>query len=292
MLQLRAGESSVVVAPEIGGALIGWTRGKVPVLRRALPDAIVQGKVRGLAGFPLLPFANRIACGRFHWAGRDYQLDRNFGDHPHTIHGVGWQSTWAAESVSDTVVVLSLSHDPDGVQARRWPFAFAAALRFTLDDNALLVTLRVTNRHAGPAPAGLGLHPYFLRACYTTLRFRATGVWLNGSNALPSQHVAVPDAWDHGAGRAIGSLDLDHCFTGWDRSVRLEGPALGLELRAGPETGHLQVYTPRGQDFFCVEPVSHMPDAINRPAHPMHVLGPGESMQATVEFRIAPALQP
>ena len=31
-----------------------------------------------------------------------------------------------------------------------------------------------------------------------------------------------------------------------------------------PLFGHLIVYTPPGEDFFCVEPVSHMTDAINR----------------------------
>jgi len=282
MLTLRAGESSVVLAPETGGALVGWTFSGAPVLRRALPEAIVQGNVRGLAGFPLLPFCNRIAWGRFRWDGLDYQLERNFGDHPHTIHGVGWQSGWTVESVSEAAASLGLQYHPD---PRRWPFAFAAALRFALTEQALHVTLRLTNRHSGPAPAGLGLHPYFPRSGFQDLRFRADGVWLSDANALPARHVPVPAEWDHSGGRRIGTVALDHCFTGWDGTVRLQGAGLSLTIEA--DAPLLQVYTPEGQDFFCVEPVSHMPDAINRPEHPMRVLGPGESMESGICFRLS-----
>ena len=287
MLTLRAGESSLALAPETGGALLGWTVGRLQVLRRALPDAIVSGQVRGLAGFPLVPFANRIADGRFRWDGRDHQLDRNFGDHPHTIHGVGWQSAWTVRDASAAAAVLTLVHDARGQQARRWPFAFAAEQHIALTAQGLQVTLRVTNRHAGPAPAGLGLHPYFPRSSFGTLRFAAEGVWRNGPDSLPSRHVAVPAAWDHSGGRPIGRLALDQCFTGWDGAAHIEGHALGLTLQAGPATRYLQVYTPAGQDFFCVEPVSHMPDAINRAAHPMRVLGPGESFAAEITVRVA-----
>jgi aldose 1-epimerase len=74
MLSLRSGESSLVLAPAIGGAIVGWTFGAVPVLRRPSPDAIVSGNVRGLACFPLVPYSNLIAYGRLHWDGTDHLL--------------------------------------------------------------------------------------------------------------------------------------------------------------------------------------------------------------------------
>ncbi len=286
MLILRAGPSSLVLAPDTGGAILGWSHGARPVLRRALPDAILLGHVRGLAGFPLVPFCNRIACGRFHWDGQDYDLDRNFGDHPHTIHGVGWQAAWRVDAVTANSATISLLHDARGEQGRHWPFSFAAEQHIDLAEDALQVTLRMTNRHPDAVPAGLGLHPYFLRSTYRTMQFDAEGVWHNGANSLPIQHTAVPAAWDHSAGRTIGSVALDHCFTGWRGPVRLAGPAFGLELETSEIFRHLQVYTPPGQDFFCVEPTSHMPDAINHPGQPMHVLRPGESLSGKMTFRM------
>src|SRR5579864_8390434 len=100
MLTLNAGESSLVLAPELGGAIVGWMYGAVPTLRRPLPDAIVPGNVRGLGCFPLVPYSNRIAGGRFRWDGRNHILERNFGDHPHAIHGIGWQSAWEIAAAS------------------------------------------------------------------------------------------------------------------------------------------------------------------------------------------------
>ena len=226
MLTLRTGESSVVVAPESGGALVGWTLGGTPVLRRAAPDAVVQGDVRGLAGFPLLPFCNRIAYGHFRWGGRDYQLARNFGDHPHTLHGVGWQSPWAVREVSTRSTVLDLRHSPD----QHWPFPFAADLRLALAERELQVTLRMTNQHSGPVPAGLGLHPFFPRATFRTLRFNAGGVWLNGPDSLPDRQVALANGWDYRHGQTVDDPALDNCFTGWGGRAILLGDRFTLTL--------------------------------------------------------------
>jgi aldose 1-epimerase len=44
-----------------------------------------------------------------------------------------------------------------------------------------------------------------------------------------------------------------------------------------------------GRDFFAVEPVSHVNNAVNRPDiadHGLRVLGPGERMTATVRFGV------
>ena len=165
MLTLRSGESSLVLAPEIGGAIVGWTFGTVPLLRRPSPDAIVSGNVRGLACFPLVPYSNRIAYGRFHWDGTDHLMDRNFGDHPHAIHGIGWQRAWEVAAVGPASATLTLRHDAAGEQVRAWPFAFAAEQRFMLTPDALHVALTLRNLHRS---AGAGRSSACIRI------FRAT----------------------------------------------------------------------------------------------------------------------
>jgi len=292
MLTLQAGESSLVLAPESGGAIVGWTVGALPLLRRADPDAIMRRDAAGLAGFPLMPYSNRIAYGRFRWAGRDYELTRNHGDRPHPIHGVGWQTAWTVAEVSATTCTLALSHAATGAQRKSWPFAFDAEQRFTLTPHALRVTLAMTNRHADPAPAGLGIHPYFARAHDATLQFHAAQVWTNLAEPLPARRVPVPPEWDHTRGLRVGSAPLDNGFTGWDGTARIAwtsgGPALSIE--ADDTFGHLIVYTPPGEAFFCVEPVSHMTDAINRLDSAgdtgLRTLAPGETLQGEIRFRL------
>jgi aldose 1-epimerase len=289
MLSLRGNRGdSLVVAPQFGGAILGWMNHQQPLLRHAPPEAAVAGNPHAMGCFPLVPYGNRIALGRFHWAGRDYQLTRNFGDHPHSIHGVGWQRPWTVEAVTETSTRLSLLHTAEGEQARTWPFAFAAAFTYALEDGGLVVTLTATNRHDAPAPMGLGLHPYFPRVPGAALHFQAAGVWINGSDSLPAQHTNVPSDWDHAGGLPVGTLQLDNCFTGWTSPARLEAGPASLDIRASQAFGNLQVFAPPRADFYCAEPVSHIPDAINRPALPpgqaMRVLAPGETMTGTIAF--------
>ncbi len=295
MLMLRSGEASLVLAPEFGGAIVGWTLGEVPLLRRPAADAIVHGNVRGLGCFPLVPFSNRIAYGRFIWDGVEHLLDRNFGDHPHTIHGVGWQRAWEIAAVGTASATLTLRHDAIGPQARNWPFAFAAEQHFVLAPEGLTVMLSMQNRHSAPAPAGLGLHPYFPRAGGPTLRFNATQVWRNAANSLPSEAVPIPPEWDHASGHPIGSAALDNCFAGWDGRAWITWATgrVTVSIEAAGQFRHLIVYTPPGQNFFCVEPVSHMTNAINRlatvPDHGLRSLAPGETLRGEVAFRLATA---
>ena len=290
MLRLQDAATLVVVTPEYGGAILGWTDGPAPVLRRPEPDAMMRGDVRGFGCFPLVPYCNRIVLGRFAWQGRTYQLDRNFGGQPHTIHGIGWQRPWSVQSVSRVSATLTLRHDAAGDRAGAWPFAFDATLSYALSDRALHIGLAVINRHAGLAPAGIGLHPYFVCHDGVTLQFKADGVWINDTDTLPARHTAVPREWDHADGLPVGAIRLDNCFTAWDRRAHIGGIGGGVTVTADAAFHHLQIYTPHQQNFFCAEPVSHVPDAINRddlpPGQGMRVLQPGEMLSGSITIAL------
>lgn len=272
MLNLRAGASSLQLVPEHGGAIFDWRFAHRPVLQA----------VRGVGCFPLVPYANRIAFGKFKSQGMAHQVPLNFGDHRHSIHGLGWQRRWAMEGSGANDARLSLTHD--GFDA--WPYRFTAEQYFVLRPDSLTIEIRMTNRHDTPAPAGLGLHPYFRRPAGATLRFHAATVWLNDPTALPTKQIPVPDLWNHAGGMAVGAAPLDNCFSGWDGVAHIGLGPMKLTIEASGAFRHLQVYTPEGQDFFCVEPVTHRPNGVNA-ANGMTVLGPGETLSGTVVFHMA-----
>jgi aldose 1-epimerase len=284
MLALASGVSSLVVAPEFGAGVVGWMAGRTPIFRRALPQATIGGDPHAMGCFPLLPYGNRLAGGCFRWRGTAYRLKGNFGDHPHSIHGVGWQRVWTVVEVGQGAVTLGLDHQPD----ESWPFAFQAVVGYRLTAMALTVIIRLTNRHDGPAPAGIGLHPFFPKSGDPALRFSAGGVWGNGDDSLPLCHGAIPADWAHHQARAVALSRLDNCFTGWDGTADVIGPVPGVRIEASDVFRHLQVFTPSWANFFCVEPVSHVPDAINRrdlsADQAMHVLEPDETLGGTVRL--------
>ena len=271
MLSLRAGHSSLELVPEHGGAIFDWRFAHKPVLRA----------VKGIGCFPLVPYANRIANGKFKWGGFSCQVPLNFGAHPHSIHGLGWQRPWKVEGSGPDNARLTLVHDGLG----GWPFRFTAEQYFELTPDALRIELRITNRHTETAPAGLGLHPYFRRPTGATLRFNAQTVWLNDATSLPIGQTPLPDGLNHAAGVAVGSLKLDNCFSGWDGTADIDLGSAKLAIEASAAFRHLQVYTPEGEDFFCVEPVTHRPDAINT-LNAMTALPPGETLSGSVTFRM------
>src|SRR6187399_481226 len=100
-LSLSAGTARVEISPGAGGAIASFTVDGIDVLRRT-PPAERDANVRAHACYPLVPYSNRIAHAKLRFAGRDFELDRNFGDHPHSIHGVGWQRPWRIVARDDS----------------------------------------------------------------------------------------------------------------------------------------------------------------------------------------------
>lgn len=279
MIALAAGDAGLVLAPE-AGSILGWRIGRVPILRPAGPEAVLAGRARGMGGYPLVPFSNRIGGGGFRFQGRDYRLTRADPGFATPIHGVGWVRRWEAVRVTDDAAALELRHPRAPTDLALWPFAFTAGLRVRLAPARLDLALWIRNEADRPAPAGLGLHPYFPRPDGARLQFSATGAWRADAARLPLTHGPVPPEWDHGAGRAVGAVALDDVFTGWDGRAVLDLPPSRLRMEASAAFGHLVVFTPPGARFFCVEPVSHMTDAANRGG--MAVLAPGETLAGEI----------
>lgn len=275
-MKITAGSAELVLAPEMGGSVVSWSIGGQPMFRYANPQATVA---RMQSCYPLVPFSNRVADGRFQFAGCDYTLPVLLG--PWAIHGAGWQLPWTARASS-----LWLDY-PGGTL---WPFAFQAEQHFDLTPQGLSVTLRITNRHSGTAPAAIGLHPFFPRGPDTQLQVKAAGVWLSNAHKIPERLAALPAEWDFSAARPLGDVDIDHCFAGWDGTFVVTWPKRRQRLRVSATTpfGHLVVYVPRGQDFIAIEPVSNMNDGLNHmnttDDHGMRILAPGESLSGTINM--------
>jgi aldose 1-epimerase len=271
MLNLRAGHSTLQLLPEHGGAIADWRYAHKPVLK----------PVRGTGCFPLIPYANRIAHGKFRWHGFSCQLPLNFGDHPHSIHGIGWQRPWKVEGSGPADARLSLAHDGFG----GWPFRFTAEEYFELTADSLRIDMRMTNRHAETSPAGLGAHPYFRRPPGAILRFNAKTIWLNDPTSLPIGQTESPPQMDPAKGLNVDTTRLDNCFSGWDGVAEIDLGTQKITIEATDAFRHLQVYIPEGQDFFCVEPVTHRPDAINT-TNAMTALPSGETLSGSITIRI------
>lgn len=289
MIELCSGSLRAVVLPAAGGGLarLDWLGGAAPMaVLRPAPDGVALPLPGQMACFPLVPWSNRIAPAGFEFEGRRINPAPTREGEPCPIHGEGWRLPWHVEARDESSVVLSL-YRRDGS-----PFAFTAHLAYTLSPNTLRVTLKVTNNGSHPLPFGLGLHPWMPAPEDALIRAPADGVWLSGTDKLPAERSALPQAWDFAGDvpRPLPPEGLDNAFTGWNGSAQIDWPSRRLRLRIRADMAYYILYSPPGKDFFCFEPVDHPINAHNLPggavANGLTALAPGQDLRRTVRFAV------
>lgn len=279
-LELRAGALRLALRPDLGGAIAGFWHDATPVLRSSEPGAL--GSSRQAGCFPLVPYSNRIGYRHFRWLGRDHRTAANFDTGClHSLHGSAWQEAWSVAAAGATQAELTLTHLAD----EHWPFNFDVTQRFELTDSALTLRLRLTNIDARTQPAGLGWHPYFPKRSRSRLHVECSHRWeADAATQLPTRRVG-----QSGIDGELRHLDFDHCFEGWRGAARVRDEKLALTITASMP--YLVVYTPPTRDYFCVEPVSHVSNAIQMgdpTAHGLVALKAGDTLEAWMTMAVTP----
>ena len=281
-LELRCGELRLALRADLGGAIAGLWRGDLPVLRST--EAADLSSARQSGCYPLAPYSNRLGYRRFRWQGKDYTTEPNFDDNPHSVHGVAWQRPWnvvgSNSSAGNAQAELGYSHSADA----HWPFEFSLRQRFVLTPDALEVHLAFTNTAAQPQPVGLGWHPYFPKRSRSRLHIELTDRWESDATGLPTRRVPQP-----GIDGDVSHLAFDHCFEGWQGAARIRDEKLSMRLTSS--LPYLVVFTPDTRPYFCVEPVSHVSNAIHMAdpaAHGMRSVPPQATLDAWMKLDISP----
>jgi aldose 1-epimerase len=292
LITLRRGPIECDISPVCGGSItrLDLLRddGPVHLMRPSHPSALLPCSPNDLSCFPLVPFSNRIAAGHFRFHDHEVQLPLNRPPMPHPIHGHGWQTPWQASNRGEDHVLLTYRHTADA-----WLWPYEATQHFRLTETGLTVTLTLANLGSEPMPAGLGLHPYFPKPPGTVLTAKLNGVWLGSETLIPTEKVTLPAAWDFPQGIAMDDTVLDNNFAGWDgiAIIHWTKSGLGLRIEATEPFRQLVIYAPNGQDYFCVEPVSHMIDAVNRAGVDnvetgLQTIEPGGALSGDISFTL------
>lgn len=281
LLSLRAGRLGLDLAPQAGGAIARFTvAGAIDLLRPTPPQALASGRGNESACYPLVPFSGRIANGRLAFDGTEVVLKPNWPGIRHPMHGDGWARPWTLTRSDAHSAEIVYQHDG----REGWPFRYRARQTYRLDDDALIVGMSIENLEGRSVPAGLGLHPFFVRDAATELRCRTQYTWLTDAEVLPVERIAVPPQWDFSTARRVDEVTVDSAFEGWDGRATIVWPRVGLrlELQATPPFRDLVIYIPPERPYFCVEPVSHIPGAIGSTR-----LAAGATLAGEIIFRLS-----
>ena len=275
--ELRSGALRLAVRADFGGAIAGLWHSGTPILRSTEPARLASA--HDSAMYPLVPYSNRLGYRRFRWRGKDYSTRANVAASPHSLHGLGWQRPWAIVSSSALEVVLELRHEGDA----DWPFAFTARQYLALDAASFSARLQLSNDADVEQPVGLGWHPYFVKRPRSRMHIELSDRWDADATLLPTRKVA-----QHGIDSDLSHLDFDNCFEGWRGPARIRDERFSLQLASS--LPYLVVYTPQERDYFCVEPVSHVNNAIHMAepaAHGLVAVAPGATLDAWLRLDVA-----
>jgi aldose 1-epimerase len=275
--ELHAGALRLALRPDLGGCIAGLWHRDTPILRSTEPGDLITSRAAGC--YPLVPYSNRLGYRHFRWRGHEYATQPNFDDSPHSLHGVGWQRPWDIVSSSAVDLVLRYRHVADA----HWPFAFEASQYFALTPQGMSVQMLFTNTGDLAQPVGLGWHPYFPKRARSRLHVELAARWDSDATQLPTRKVAQP-----GIDGDVAHLNFDHCFEGWPGLARIRDEKFSLRLTSS--LPYLVVFTPQNKDYFCVEPVSHVSNAIHMAdpaAHGLRTVQPGQTLDASMHIDVS-----
>lgn len=277
-LTLEGGGYRLEVDSEAGAIVRSLTWRGLDVLR---PSPEGSNDPLDSASFPLVPFSNRLSEDPV-VDGTPIRLPRYMGGDRLAIHGFGWKRKWEVSNQSSDMLELTLED-----RTSPWPSSYRAVHRFTLDDASFTASLSLTNIGTAPMPAGIGFHPYFPRGD-AEMRIGLEGKWEQDPRGLPE--AFVPSGWDGRSFQKVADTRLDHSFSGWDGKAQIRWPKrdLAVAMSASESVREAVIYVPE-DDYFCVEPVSHLTNAMfandKAKQRGWRVLAPGETLQGAMVLR-------
>lgn len=281
---LKNEKLSCGVLPNCGGALSFLKYKGEDVLRPASEDQ-VEANLASL--FPMIPYVSFISDGHFPYFGITRTVPVNSPVSKYPMHGDFWRAQTKVLNQSITEVELQLVHKKkDG-----FPFDYSAGVIYTISDERLIITLKLHNDMALPIPYGFGVHPFFKLTPATRVQYNAQNIWFRGGDPILGHPYAIPPALDFSKARSLPHTTTDISVDNWDGVAEITGENYVLKITADESFGHLILHAPRGKDFFCLEPVSHTPDAFNLAAQGIvgtgiQSLGPKESVSNTITFSL------
>lgn len=257
ILRLNNGALSIELS-RFGGSILSGSYCGAPIFRPTRTEGLASQHYGTEASFPLVPFGNRLEGNAFTFSGHRHALLRNAGD-PYYLHGDGWLATWEVASHSETEACLRYVHEAIAPS----PYAYDAVQHFRIDGGHLTITLSVTNRSGLALPMGLGHHPFFPKTAGTRLTAKADRFWTERAGHLPDQPGPILRNLDFEGGNPLPRQWLNYAYEDWDGKAMIEWPEqdLCLEIEAQAPFRHFMLYSPEDADFFCFEPMTHLPNA-------------------------------
>ncbi|HKG65240.1 MAG TPA: aldose 1-epimerase [Solirubrobacteraceae bacterium] len=267
---LSAGTLQAQFAPALGMAGVSLRHEGEELLDRQA-GLLAYARTGAVMGVPLLyPWANRLAGHDYMLDGRDVRLP--FGpplvhceEHGLPIHGLLHASPhWRTTSQDETRIRAMLDFGAHPELLAAFPFPHTLEIEASLSVARLRIVTTVRPTSAAAVPIAFGFHPYLRLPDVPRAGWQVT---------LPPRRRLIldPCGIPTGAGErqpatrfGLDDRDFDDGYDGLGSrsafSVSGGGRTITVELESGYPAA--QVFSPRGEDFICFEPMTAPTNAL------------------------------
>ena len=283
---ISSGELELEVYPSIGGSIGRFSAFGQDIFRHPKSGEAAKNEPGLMSAFPMVPYCNRIDKGRFLFNGQQIQLEKNFDKQSNSIHGIGWKREWFVQFSSRDNLRIFYEHDGND-----WPWRFSCEQHFRLEPDRLFYELSIVNLDSSEMPVGLGLHPFFPASGQARVRGLFNGFWNCDDQGLPYRFSLIDEPDPLSGNLTMAEVELDHIYVGSRSDVKVswDNRPYALTILSPDHAYAHVVYSPAQKDFFCIEPVSHLPNVINmgRSFGSMNRLKPAESFSLRIVFIVS-----
>lgn len=288
----------IKIAPELGNNLYCFKIGEYEVVHYDPKYSLTSYYT---ANPILYPIPNRLRNCMYEFKGKKHWQQKK--GIPVFLHSLIYDESWKSNDpvVSDDGIELEtyLVIDENHPVYEGFPFKHTLKIFYKLNDKGFSIRYELINQGNEELPYGISYHTFFSklgdddksRICVPAdYMMELTDDLLPTGQLLPVEN----QNFDLRKPVSVGSLDLDNCFTGMRPDERVfieyENISLRVYMDATDDFTHMQVFTPKGKPFFCVEKQTCSTDAPNldaqgfsKEAHLLTVL-PEMTVTGIVDF--------
>lgn len=229
-------------------------------------------------GNPILyPFPNRLRNCQYEYKGKKYWQMKN--GIPIFLHSLVYDESWDSviPVIEEDRVSLEtfLKVDEGHPIYQGFPFKHTLRVTYILKKDGFSINYEVKNEDSKELPFGISYHTFYNKLSgddNSMICVPAKYMMELTEDLLPTGKLLNVEGqpFDLREPVAVSQLDLDNCFTGMEENKRVfvDYKTIGLKvyMDSTQEFTHMQVFTPKGCPFFCVEKQTCSTDAPNMDA--------------------------
>lgn len=266
------------VLPEWGGRISSLHHGTAgDLLVPISPEQPFQPDTWPKAGaYPLIPYHGRIRGAQFYWQAEPVHLLPHPDGSGHSLHGPAHKRPWQIVEHTADSLQLHCSYAADV----NWPWDFEATQCISLSSQGLRVTLILRNTSLKPMPAGLGWHPYLIKA--NRIEHDARRHWpYHKQDLLPTGMVEAETPPVSGCTTFLSD---------WQKVQIQLTTGSTVHLSADSLLDHLVIHDDPAT-YTCIEPVSHVAGALSLAPNSMfglRQLGANQTLSGSLQIGVDP----